>query len=138
MSKSSSETSDMKWWQLSLFGIGCTIGTGFFLGSSIAIKMTGPAILIAFIIAAMGTYLVFDGLAKMTVKDPQPGGFRTYAKQAFGRWAGFSSGWVYWTSEVLIMGSQMTALSIFSRFWFQRSRFGYLQRVIRFSGWSLS
>jgi L-asparagine transporter-like permease len=118
MSKSSSEKSDMKWWQLSLFGIGCTIGTGFFLGSSIAIKMTGPAILIAFIIAAMGTYLVFDGLAKMTVQDPQQGGFRTYAKQAFGRWAGFSSGWVYWSSEVLIMGSQMTALSIFSRFWF--------------------
>jgi L-asparagine transporter-like permease len=118
MSKSSGEKSDMKWWQLSLFGIGCTIGTGFFLGSSIAIKMTGPAILLAFIIAAMGTYLVFDGLAKMTVQDPQQGGFRTYAKQAFGRWAGFSSGWVYWSSEVLIMGSQMTALSIFSRFWF--------------------
>jgi L-asparagine transporter-like permease len=118
MSKSSNEKSDMKWWQLSLFGVGCTIGTGFFLGSSIAIKMTGPAILIAFIIAAMGTYFVFDGLAKMTVQDPQQGGFRTYAKQAFGRWAGFSSGWVYWSSEVLIMGSQMTALSIFSRFWF--------------------
>lgn len=108
----------MKWWQLSLFGIGCTIGTGFFLGSSLAIKMTGPSILISFIIAAFGTYFVFDALAKMTVKDPQKGAFRSYAKKAFGRWAGFSSGWVYWCSEMLIMGSQMTALSIFSRFWF--------------------
>lgn len=118
MSKSSGENNGMKWWQLSLFGVGCTIGTGFFLGSSIAIKMTGPAVLIAFIIAAIGTYFVFDALSKMTVQDPQKGGFRTYAKKAFGRWAGFSSGWVYWSSEVLIMGSQMTALSIFSRFWF--------------------
>lgn len=121
MSKSSSaakERNDMKWWQLSLFGIGCTIGTGFFLGSSIAIKMTGPAILIAFILAAIGTYFVFDALAKMTAKEPLKGGFRSYAKKAFGRWAGFSSGWVYWMSEVLIMGSQMTALSIFTRFWF--------------------
>lgn len=119
-SSGSNEQNNMKWWQLSLFGVGCTIGTGFFLGSSIAIKMTGPSILIAFILAAIGTYFVFDALAKMTVQEPLKGGFRSYAKKAFGRWAGFSSGWVYWISEVLIMGSQMTALSIFSRFWFPK------------------
>jgi L-asparagine transporter-like permease len=112
------ESGDLKWWQLSLFGIGCTIGTGFFLGSSLAIKMSGPSILIGYFIAAVGTYFVFDALSKMTAKEPLDGGFRSYAKKAYGRWAGFSSGWVYWCSEVLIMGSQMTALSIFSRFWF--------------------
>lgn len=110
----------MKWWQLSLFGVGCTIGTGFFLGSSLAIKMTGPSILISFVLAALGSYFVFDALSKMTAKEPVQGGFRTYAKKAYGRWAGFSSGWVYWCSEVLIMGSQMTALSIFTRFWFPK------------------
>ncbi|WHY76674.1 amino acid permease [Neobacillus sp. WH10] len=118
--KSGAEEKNMKWWQLSLFGVGCTIGTGFFLGSSLAIKMTGPAILIAFLIAAIGTYFVFDALSKMTSQEPLAGGFRSYAKKAYGRWAGFSSGWVYWCSEVLIMGSQMTALSIFSRFWFPK------------------
>lgn len=116
----SKEKNDMKWWQLSLFGVACTIGTGFFLGSSLAIKMTGPSILISFIIAAFGTYFVFDALSKMTVKDPEKGGFRSYAKKAYGRWAGFSSGWVYWCSEMLIMGSQMTALSLFARFWFPK------------------
>ncbi|QCJ43927.1 amino acid permease [Bacillus sp. S3] len=119
-SKSGAAENNMKWWQLSLFGVGCTIGTGFFLGSSLAIKMTGPAILIAFLIAAVGTYFVFDALSKMTSQEPLEGGFRSYAKKAYGRWAGFSSGWVYWCSEVLIMGSQMTALSIFSRFWFPK------------------
>ncbi|SDP78545.1 L-asparagine transporter [Litchfieldia salsa] len=109
---------NMKWWQLSLFGVGCTIGTGFFLGSSIAITKSGPAVLILFILAAIGTYFVFDALAKMTASDPQKGAFRTYAKKAFGHWAGFSIGWVYWASEMLIMGSQLTALSIFSQFWF--------------------
>ncbi|MBT2736783.1 amino acid permease [Bacillus sp. ISL-7] len=120
MSKSKAgagEKNDMKWWQLSLFGVGCTIGTGFFLGSGLAIKMTGPSILVAFMIAALGTYFVYDALSKMTSQEPLKGGFRSYAKKAYGRWAGFSSGWVYWSSEVLIMGSQMTALSIFSRFW---------------------
>ncbi|MGV3487227.1 MAG: amino acid permease [Tuberibacillus sp.] len=108
----------LKWWQLSLLGIGCTIGTGYFLGSGLAIMMSGPAAVFLFILAAIGTYIIYDALAKMTTKDPQQGSFRTYAKKAFGRWAGFGSGWVYWLSEMLIMGSQMTALAIFSRFWF--------------------
>ncbi|MFS0865191.1 amino acid permease [Fredinandcohnia sp. 179-A 10B2 NHS] len=117
MAKKKSEKK-LKWWQLSLFGVGCTIGTGFFLGSSIAIRTTGPSILIAFVLAAIGTYFVFDALAKMTAKKPEKGAFRTYAKQAMGRWAGFSIGWIYWSSEMLIMGSQLTALSIFTKFWF--------------------
>ncbi|MBT2669217.1 hypothetical protein J7E95_00245 [Streptomyces sp. ISL-14] len=40
-----SEDENLKWWQLSLIGVGCTIGTGFFLGSAIVIKITGPSIL---------------------------------------------------------------------------------------------
>ncbi|GAE28292.1 aromatic amino acid transporter [Halalkalibacter wakoensis JCM 9140] len=108
----------LRWWELSLLGIAGTIGTGFFLGSSIAIDMAGPSVLFAFALAAVGTYFVYEALAKMTMADPQKGSFRSYAKNAYGRWAGFSSGWVYWLSEMLIMGSQMTALSIFTRFWF--------------------
>lgn len=108
----------LAWWQLSLLGVASTIGTGYFLGSGLGIKLGGPAILISFILAAIGTFIVFDVLARMTAEDPQKGSFRTYAKKAHGRWAGFSTGWMYWCAEVLIMGSQMTALSIFSRFWF--------------------
>lgn len=74
--------------------------------------------LISFVLAAIATFIVFDVLARMTAEDPREGSFRSYAKKAYGRWAGFSSGWMYWCSEVLIMGSQMTALAIFSRFWF--------------------
>lgn len=108
----------LAWWQLSLIGVGCIIGTGYFLGSGIGIKMTGPSILISFILAGLGTYIVADALGKMSAQDPQEGSFRSYAKKAYGPWAGFSSGWVYWFSEMLITGSQLTALSILSRFWF--------------------
>ena len=108
----------LPWWQLSLIGIGCTIGTGFFLGSSMAIKKSGPAVFIPFLLAAIGTYIVYDALVKMSVADPDKGSFRSYAKKAFGRWAGFSNGWVYLISEMLIMGSQLMALGIFTQFWF--------------------
>lgn len=122
--KNGNEKSDNKsekklaWWQLSLIGVGCIIGTGYFLGSGIGIKMTGTSILISFVLAGLGTYIVSDALMKMSAKDPQKGSFRSYAKKAYGKWAGFSSGWVYWFSEMLITGSQLTALSILSRFWF--------------------
>jgi L-asparagine transporter-like permease len=108
----------LKWWQLSLLGVACTIGTGYFLGAGVAIEIAGPAVIISFVLAAFGTYMVFDVLARMTADDPMKGSFRSYAKKAYGHWAGFSSGWVYWSSELLIMGSQLTALSLFTRFWF--------------------
>ncbi|MFL6562996.1 MAG: amino acid permease, partial [Bacillus sp. (in: firmicutes)] len=108
----------LAWWQLSLIGIGCTIGTGYFLGSGIGIKITGPSMVFSFLIAALGTYIVFHFLAKMTSEDPQEGSFCYYAGKAYGRWAGFSCGWNYWSSKILIMGSQLTALSILSKFWF--------------------
>ncbi|MEK3854676.1 amino acid permease [Cytobacillus sp. FSL H8-0458] len=116
-SSKESESGDLKWWQLSLIGVGCTIGTGFFLGSAIGIKITGPAIVFSFILAAIGTYIVYNLLAKMTAEDPQEGSFCYYANKAYGKWAGFSCGWNYWCSNILIMGSQLTALSILTRFW---------------------
>lgn len=117
-SRNTKEDKKLKWWQLSLLGVAGTIGTGYFLGSGLAISIGGPAVLFAYILAAVGTYVVFDALSQMTAEHPEQGSFRSYAKKAFGTWAGFGSGWVYWFSELLIMGSQLTALSIFSRFWF--------------------
>ncbi|MFC4559581.1 amino acid permease [Virgibacillus kekensis] len=116
----SSSSGNLSWWHLSLVGVGCTIGTGYFLGSSIGISLTGPSIVFSFLLAAIATYIVFNLLARMTADDPQEGSFCYYAEKAFGRWAGFSSGWNYWCSNVLIMGSQLIALSILSQFWFPK------------------
>lgn len=110
----------LKWWQLTLLGIGFTTGTGFFLGSSIAIKSSGYAVIALFALAAIGTFFVYDSLSSMIAKEPSEGSFRTYTKHAFGHWAGFSHGWMYWLSEMLILGSQLTALGLFTRFWYDK------------------
>jgi aromatic amino acid permease len=54
------------WWRLTLFGVGCTIGTGFLLGSSIAIQKNGFLVLLFFMLAALATLFVYDALAQMT------------------------------------------------------------------------
>ena len=75
--------------------------------------LQNPVIPSAFLLlAAVGTYLVFKHLAAMTADNPDKGSFCSYARKAYGRWAGFSNGWVYWFAEMLITGSQLTAISL--------------------------
>jgi L-asparagine transporter-like permease len=105
-------------WHLVLLGLAFTTGTGFFLGSSIAIQKSGFSVLFLLLLAAFGTFFVFDALARMIADDPKAGSFRSYSKKAFGHWAGFSHGWIYWISEILILGSQLTAIGLFAQFWF--------------------
>lgn len=117
-SKETNKKGAMSWWQLALFGLGTTTGTGFLLGSSLAIEKAGFSVILNFLLAAVGTFFVFQALAKMIAEHAEKGSFRTYSRQAFGHWAGFSHGWVYWSSEMLILGSQLTAIGLFTRFWF--------------------
>jgi len=106
------------WWQLSLIGIGSIIGAGFFLGTSVAVVLTGPSVILAFLIAGLMGYITFSALAEMKINDPETGSFRDYARKAFGDNIGFISGWMFWIAGVLIMSSEVTALSVFSRYWF--------------------
>ncbi|PFH81722.1 amino acid permease [Bacillus sp. AFS088145] len=112
------KTSKLSWWQLSLIGIGSIIGAGFFLGTGLSIQIAGPAILLNYIIGGITSFFVFSALAEMTVADPEPGSFRTYAKKAFGNSMGFVSGWMYWLSGVFIISSEAVALGTFAKFWF--------------------
>jgi len=112
------KTPKLAWWQLSLIGIGSIIGAGFFLGTGLSIKTAGPAIVLNYLIGGITAFFVFSALAEMTVADPEPGSFRTYAKKAFGNSMGFVSGWMYWLSGVFIMSSEAVALGTFTRYWF--------------------
>ncbi len=104
-------------WQLTMLALGTVVGGSFFLGSSIAIRAAGPAILLSFILSGFLVYIILTALSEMTVADPQPGSFRTYSEQQFGPRTGFLVGWVYWTGLILAMSSEATAASIFLRAW---------------------
>ncbi len=104
-------------WQLTMLALGTVVGGSFFLGSAIAIKAAGPAILISFVLGGILVYFILTSLSEMTVADPQPGSFRTYSEQQYGPWLGFIVGWVYWTGLVLAMSSEATAVSLFFRTW---------------------
>ncbi|CCQ98275.1 conserved membrane hypothetical protein [[Clostridium] ultunense Esp] len=108
----------LSWWQLSLIGIGSIIGAGFFLGTGVSVRLAGESILLSYLIGGITVFIVFRALAQMSIHAPQSGAFRAYARFAFGPDVGFLSGWVYWIAGVLIMSSEVTAISVFTRYWF--------------------
>lgn len=116
--KKTSKGKQMRWWDLALIGTGAVIGAGFFLGTALSIQLAGPSLLVLYILGGLTAFLVFNSLADMSLHDPQPGSFRVYARKAFGPCMGFISGWTYWLAGILIMSSEVAALSIFSSYWF--------------------
>jgi len=106
-------------WQLTMMALGTVIGGSFFLGSAVAIHAAGPAIIIDYIVGGALVYAILYALSEMTVADPAPGSFRTFAEKAYGPAAGFIVGWVYWTGLVLAMSSEAIAVSALLRTWLQ-------------------
>lgn len=103
---------------LTMLGLGTIVGGSFFLGSGVAIQAAGPSILLSFILGGLLVYIILYALSEMTVADPVPGSFRTYAERSLGRSVGFITGWVYWVGLILAMSSESIAASTFLREWF--------------------
>ena len=106
---------------LTMMGLGSAIGAGLFLGTGVGIAAAGPAVLLAYIIAGFITVCVMQMLAEMVAARPSSGAFSTYAEQAFGRWAGFAIGWLYWFMMIMIMAVEITGASAIIASWFSIS-----------------
>ncbi len=104
-------------WQLTMMSLGTVIGGSFFLGSAVAVRTAGPGIIISYLLGGILIYVILFALSEMTVADPAPGSFRTFAQKAYGPGLGFVVGWVYWSGLVLAMSSEATAVSIILRTW---------------------
>lgn len=115
---------------LTMMALGTVVGGSFFLGSAIPIRNSGPSVIIAYLLGGGLVYLILFALSEMTVADPVPGSFRTYAERAYGSGVGFVVGWVYWTGLVLAMSSEAAAVSIFLRIWMPQISLPLLGTII--------
>jgi len=104
--------------QVAMIGLGCTIGTGLFLGSAISVKLAGPAVLFSFAAGALIALTVMWALAEMAVEHPAPGSFGLYAEMYLHPWAGFAVRYTYWLCLVMVVGSEVVAGAIYCAFWF--------------------
>ena len=104
--------------QLSMIAIGGAIGTGLFLGSSLAVHIAGPAVLITYLIGAVIALLFMGALSEMAVAHPAPGSFGVYAEMYVNPWAGFVVRYTYWACQVIAIGGEAVAIAIYCQWWF--------------------
>ncbi|MDN6794717.1 MAG: amino acid permease [Propionibacterium sp.] len=103
---------------LSMMALGSAIGAGFFLGTGVAVSEAGPAVLVSYVLAALLAISVMYALAELAAALPSTGSFSTYAEAGIGRWAGFTVGWLYWFTLIMVLGMEITgAAGIFVN-WF--------------------
>ncbi|BDG37810.1 amino acid permease [Saccharococcus caldoxylosilyticus] len=103
---------------ISLMSLGAAIGVGLFLGSANAIKLAGPAILLAYAVSGAVMFFIMRALGEMAVENPVAGSFSRYAHNYLGPLAGYLTGWNYWFLWVVTCIAEITAVGIYMQFWF--------------------
>src|SRR4051794_869088 len=100
-----------------MMGLGGAIGTGLFMGSSIAIGYAGPAVMISYAIAAFIAVAMVFSLSEMAVMHPAAGSFGVYAETYLNPWAGFVVRYTYWFCQVVAVGGEAVAAGTYMSFW---------------------
>jgi L-asparagine transporter-like permease len=104
--------------QLAMIAIGGAIGTGLFLGSSLAVHAAGPGVILTYLIGAAIALLLMRALGEMAVAHPTAGSFGVYAEIYVSKWAGFTVRYTYWAAQCVAIGGEATAIAIYCQWWF--------------------
>ncbi|MBI5340237.1 MAG: amino acid permease [Mycolicibacterium rufum] len=85
---------DLTWWDLTVFGVSVVIGAGIFtITASTAANLTGPAISISFVIAAVACGLAALCYAEFASTVPVAGSAYTFSYATFGEFVAWIIGW---------------------------------------------
>lgn len=104
--------------QLTMMAIGGAIGVGLFLGSGVTIRLAGPAVILSYLLGAGIALIMSYVLAEMAVVHPVVGAFGAYAETYLNPWAGFSVRATYGAAQIIAIGAEVTAASIYISYWF--------------------
>ncbi|PIS61506.1 amino acid transporter [Corynebacterium striatum] len=111
-------TQQLKTRHLTMMGLGSAVGAGLFLGVGLGIQISGTSVLVSYAIAGALVAVIMWMLGEMAAARPSLGSFSTYAGQAFGNWARFTLGWIFWFMLVMVMGAEITGAAAIISSWF--------------------
>jgi len=104
--------------QIAMMAIGSAIGVGLFLGSTVTIRLAGPAVILTYVIGAVIALVMGYALAEMAVVHPVAGSFGVFADRYLSPWFGFAVRATYAFVQILAIGAEVTAVAIYFAFWF--------------------
>jgi basic amino acid/polyamine antiporter, APA family len=99
---------------------GCTIGVGILRLPGVVAAALGDRPLIMTFWALGGLYALMGAVAvtELAVMIPETGGFRVYARRAYGEGVGFAIGWCDWLNNVSAVAyASMTAVTFLGVLW---------------------
>ncbi|HEY1524793.1 MAG TPA: amino acid permease [Candidatus Angelobacter sp.] len=103
--------------QLTMMAIGGAIGVGLFLGSSVTIRLAGPAVIVSYLLGAAIALIMSYVLTEMAVVHPVAGAFGVYAEKYLNPWAGFAVRATYAVAQIIAIGAEVTAAGIYISYW---------------------
>ena len=101
-----------------LIAIAGTIGTGLFLGAGRSLSLTGPSIILVYMLTGAFMYLMMRAIGEMLYMDPDQHTFLNFITKYIGKGWGYFSGWSYWVSLVFLGMAEITAVSNYVQLWF--------------------
>ena len=101
-----------------LIAIAGTIGTGLFLGAGRSLSLTGPSIILVYMLTGACMYLMMRAIGEMLYMDPDQHTFINFITKYLGKGWGYFSGWSYWVSLVFLGMAEITAVSNYVQLWF--------------------
>lgn len=101
-----------------LIAIAGTIGTGLFLGAGRSLSLTGPSIILVYMLTGAFMYLMMRAIGEMLYMDPNQHTFINFITKYLGKGWGYFSGWSYWVSLVFLGMAEITAVSNYVQLWF--------------------
>ena len=78
-----------------VMAIAGTIGTGLFLGAGRSISLTGPSIILIYMITGAFMFLMMRAVGEMLYQDPEQHTFINFITRHLGKGWGYFSVWSY-------------------------------------------
>ena len=101
-----------------LIAIAGTIGTGLFLGAGRSLSLTGPSIILVYMLTGAFMYLMMRAIGEMLYMDPDQHTFINFITKYLGKGWGYFSGLSYCVSLVFLGMAEITAVSNYVQLWF--------------------
>src|SRR5699024_5448230 len=101
-----------------LIAIGRAIGTGLFLGAGKSIHLPGTSVLFACMITLLLLFLVMRALGVLLISNLEYHSFVDFLPDYLGAGPAFVTGWTYWFCWVSIAMADLTAVRLYTQFWF--------------------
>ncbi|MFC2172764.1 amino acid permease [Acidobacteriota bacterium] len=84
---------------VTMIGVGAMIGAGIFVLTGIAAGVSGPALLLAFLLNGVIAFFTASAYAELGCSLPQAGGGYSWVKESLPQPSGFISGWMSWMAQ---------------------------------------